>query len=176
MDGLGHGHFVHGLICLSDRVDRLDYPRPVTAIRSLFAQRHLAVLLCAAMLLVKLLVPTGYMIGQVDGHAAIILCPGSAPVPDMAPMAHGGGMAMDDAVMVHAPGEHGSGHSDKDHGRDMPCAFAGLTAPGLAATDPIQLALLIAFVMGVGLAMPVLLRAAAGLYLRPPLRGPPALS
>lgn len=148
----------------------------MTAIRSLFAQRHLAVLLCAAALLLKLLIPAGYMIGQVDGQAAIILCPGSAPVPDTAPMAHGGAMAMDHGSMVHDRSGHGAGHSDKDHGRDMPCAFAGLTAPGLAATDPIQLALLIAFVMAVGLAMPVLPRPVAAPYLRPPLRGPPALS
>ncbi|WP_257575623.1 hypothetical protein [Sphingomonas sanguinis] len=148
----------------------------MTAIRSLFAQRHLAVLLCAAALLLKLLIPAGYMIGQVEGQAAIILCPGSAPVPDTAPMAHGGAMAMGHATMAHDRGGHGQGHSDKDHGRDMPCAFAGLTAPGLAATDPIQLVLLVIFVMSVGRAMPVLPRPAAALYLRPPLRGPPALS
>jgi hypothetical protein len=153
----------------------------VTAIRSLLAQRHLAVLFCAAALLLKLLVPTGYMIGQVDGHAAIILCPGSEPVPAMAPMAHSGAMAMDHGTMIHDRmmrdgGSHGSGHSDEDHGRESPCAFAGLAAPALAATDPIQLALLIAFVMAVGLVMPAAPRAAATPHLRPPLRGPPALS
>ncbi|WP_428968505.1 hypothetical protein ACQR50_12065 [Sphingomonas sp. Xoc002] len=146
----------------------------MTAIRSLFAQRHLAVLICTAALLLKLLIPAGYMIGQVDGRAAIILCPGRAPAP--VPMAHDGAMAMAHAAMSHARSEHGSGHSGQDHGRDMPCAFAGLTAPGLAATDPIQLALLIAFVMAIGLAMPVLPRPVAAPYLRPPLRGPPALS
>ncbi|WP_452664422.1 hypothetical protein [Sphingomonas zeae] len=146
------------------------------AIRSLFAQRHLAVLLCTAALLLKLLIPAGYMIGQVDGRAAIILCPGSAPMPDMTPMVHDGAMAMDHATIVHDRSGHAPRHSDKDHGRDMPCAFAGLSAPGLTATDPIQLALLIAFVMAMGLAMPVLPRAVAAPYLRPPLRGPPALS
>jgi len=157
---------------------RSTTPCAVTAIRSLFAQRHLAVLICAAALLLKLLIPAGYMIGQVDGRAAIILCPGSAPVPAPAPvpMAHDGAMAMDHAAMSHARSEQGSGHSGQDHGRDMPCAFAGLTAPGLAATDPIQLALLIAFVMAVGLAMPVLPRPVVAPHLRPPLRGPPALS
>ncbi|MEJ8629079.1 hypothetical protein P0F65_02870 [Sphingomonas sp. I4] len=53
----------------------------MTAIRSLFAQRHLAVLLCAAALLLKLIVPTGYMVGPVDGGMGIVLCPGSAPCP-----------------------------------------------------------------------------------------------
>ncbi|WP_294272452.1 hypothetical protein [uncultured Sphingomonas sp.] len=154
----------------------------MTAIRSLFAQRKLAVLLCAAALLLKLLIPTGYMVGQVNGHAAIILCPASGPVPDLSAtghgktMTHGGAMAMGHGTMVHDGSGHGSGHSDEDHGRESPCAFAGLAAPGLAAADPIQLALLIAFVMGVGLAVPVLPRPAPAPYLRPPLRGPPALS
>lgn len=154
----------------------LDYPIPVTAIRSLFAQRHLAVLICAAALLLKLMIPAGYMIGQVDGRATIILCPGSAPAPDPVPVAHGGAMAMDHATMSHDRSGHGSRHSDPDHGRDIPCGFAGLSAPGLAATDPIQLALLVAFVMAIGLAMPVLSRSVTAPYLRPPLRGPPALS
>ena len=61
----------------------------MTAIRSLFAQRKLAVLLCAAALLLKLLIPNGYMVGQVDGHAAIILCPASGPVPDLSATGHG---------------------------------------------------------------------------------------
>ena len=69
-------------------------------------------------------------------------------------------MAMGHGTMVHDGSGHGSGHSDEDHGRESPCAFAGLAAPGLAATDPIQLALLIAFVMGIGLAVPVLPRPA----------------
>ena len=153
----------------------------MTAIRSLFAQRHLAVLICAAALLLKLVVPAGYMIGQVDGRTAIILCPGSAPAADMASMTQGATPAMAHVPMAHSPIEHGPGdpdpgHSDRDHGRDTPCAFAGLAAPGLAMTDPIQLALLIAFVMAIGLAMPVPPRPLAAPYLRPPLRGPPALS
>ena len=37
------------------------------AIRHLLAQRHLAVLICAAALLLKLLVPTGYMIDSDHG-------------------------------------------------------------------------------------------------------------
>lgn len=151
-------------------------PRGVTAIRSLLAQRHLAVLLCAAALLLKLIVPTGYMIGAVQGHAAIILCPSGGPMPQVAPTAHDG-MAMAGHEMVLEAGNgHPAGHSGGSHAREMPCAFAGLTAAGLAATDPVRLALLIAFVMVVArvpLALPGL---HAAPYLRPPLRGPPALS
>ena len=44
----------------------------MTAIRSLIAQRHLAMLLCLAALLMKFVVPTGYMIGEAQGRWAII--------------------------------------------------------------------------------------------------------
>lgn len=139
----------------------------MTAIRHLFAQRHLAVLLCAAALLLKLIVPTGYMIGPVDGGMGIVLCPGSGPLP-----ASTGHHAMPD----HAATGHPPGHSDKGHGRDLPCAFAGLAAPALAATDPVQLVQLIAFVMAAGIAWATSPPRHAAPRLRPPSRGPPALS
>lgn len=132
------------------------------AVRQLLAQRHFAVLICAAALLLKLLVPTGYMIGSDHGHIAITICSGVAPAT----------MAMD------MPGMHGdmAGHDkSKDHGKaEMPCAFSALSAAMTAAIDPIQLAALIAFVMAIGLAG-VLLPAPYGpTYLRPPSRAPPA--
>ncbi|MBZ6383467.1 hypothetical protein [Sphingomonas sanguinis] len=148
----------------------------MTAIRCLLAQRHLAVLLCAAALLLKLIVPTGYMIGTVQGRAAIILCPSGGPMPQAAPTTHDA-MAMDGHEMLPKAGTaHPVGHSGGSHGRDMPCAFAGLAAAGLAATDPVHLALLIAFVMAVARVPLALPRLDAAPYLRPPLRGPPALS
>lgn len=133
------------------------------AVRHLLAQRQLAVLLCAATLLLKLLVPTGYMIDSNHGRIAITMCSGTGPVTAM--------MAM--------PGMHGdaSDHGkSKDHGKaEMPCAFSGLSAAVLDAVDAIQLAALVAFIMAIGLAG-VLLPAPSGpAYLRPPLRGPPTL-
>lgn len=160
-----------GPICPSDRRWQGGYPGSVTAIRSLFAQRHLAVLLCAATLLLKLIVPTGYMIGQVDGHAAILLCPGSGPVLQTVMASHDG-MTM---MSHHARGDRPTGHPGGSHQHETPCAFAGLAAPGLAVIDPIQLAQLIAFILAVGLVAVRLPRARPILYLRPPLRGPPAL-
>ncbi len=60
------------------------------------------------------------------------------------------------------------------HGKaEMPCAFSALSAPSLAAADPLLLLLVIAFVMA------TLFRAvtpsvfAPPAFLRPPLRGPP---
>lgn len=131
-------------------------------IRHLLARRQLAFLICAAALLLKLLVPTGYMIASDHGRLTLTICSGVAPSPP--PMAMAG--------MKHDMADHGS---SKDHGKpEMPCAFAGLSAASLGAVDPIQLAALIAFVMAVGLTgvmLPVRVRRA---YLRPPLRGPPA--
>ena len=126
----------------------------MTAIRSLLAQRHGAVLLCAAALLLRLIVPTGYMIGDVGGHMAITLCPGTA------------------AATAPAHGSHD--HRGREHGADLPCAFSGLSTAGLAAVDPALLAAFIAFVMATGLVAPALSRPAAPPHLRPPLRGPPA--
>ena len=132
------------------------------AVRHLLAQRHLAVLICAATLLLKLLVPAGYMIDNDRGRLAITVCSGTVPA----------------AMAMAMPGAHGGmpDHgTSKDHGKaEMPCAFSGLSAAALGAIDPIQLAALVAFVMAIGLVglpLPALSRPA---NLRPPLRGPPA--
>jgi hypothetical protein len=137
----------------------------VAALRRLLAQRHLALPLLLATLLLKLLVPTGYMVAAEQGHIAIMLCPGTVPSPAAATMSSMHGMH---ANML----DHGK---SKDHGLvEMPCAFAGLAAATLAAIDPALLIALIAFIMAIGsegLALPKPLRRA---FLRPPLRGPPA--
>lgn len=149
----------------------------VTAIRSLFAQRQWAVLICTAALMLKLLVPTGFMIGTVGGHVAIILCSGNGPAATATTTAHAAAMTMPEHAMAeHAKAGHAPGHSEGEHGREMPCAFAGLAAPALAAVDPIQLVLFIAFIMAIGLVTRAVPRLVSAPYLRPPLRGPPALS
>lgn len=130
-------------------------------IRHLLAQRHLAVLLCAATLLLKLIVPTGYMIDNGQGRITITLCSGVASRP----------------MVMAMPGMHGNmpdhGKS-RDHGKaEMPCAFSGLSAPMLGAVDPIQLAAMIAFVIAVGLAGIVIQAPSRLAHLRPPSRGPP---
>ena len=132
------------------------------ATRRLLAQRYFAVLFCAAALLLKLLVPTGYMIGSEHGRITIELC--SGVVPNATTMAMSG---------THGDmPDHGKA---KDHGKtEMPCAFAGLSAATLGAIDPVQLVALIAFVMAIGLSPAVQPATVRRGYLRPPLRGPPA--
>lgn len=147
--------------CPSDthRVQR--YAVPVNGVRHLLAQRHLAVVICAAALILKLLVPTGYMVGSDHGRIAIILCSGTMPAP----------MTM---AMPGMHGDRGDHDPSKDHGKtEMPCAFAGLSAVAMAAIDPILLADLIVFVVAFGLSGILLPIPSGPAYLRPPLRGPP---
>ena len=128
------------------------------AIRHLLAQRHIAVLLCAATLMLKLLVPTGYMIDSNHGRMIITICSGTGPA-SIAMEMHGG-MA-----------DHGK---SKNHGKaEMPCAFSGLSAAMTGAIDPTQLSALIAFVLALGLVANILPAPSRPAYLRPPLRGPP---
>lgn len=130
------------------------------AVRYLLAQRHLAVLICVATLVLKLLVPTGYMIDSRQGRITITICSGTGPAT----------MAMEMPGMDHSMPDHGK----KEHGKaEMPCAFSGLSAAMTGAIDPIQLAALIAFVMAVGLVAVISPAPSQPAYLRPPLRGPP---
>ena len=132
------------------------------ATRRLIAQRHLAALLCVATLLLKLLVPTGYMIGSGHGRITVELCSGIASKP----------MTMDMPGMHGDMPDHGK---SKHHGTaEMPCAFAGLAVASLGAIDPIQLAALVAFIVAAGLALAMPSAIIRRIHLRPPLRGPPA--
>lgn len=70
------------------------------------------------------------------------------------------------------------GPRTKDHGKskaDIPCTFTALTHGALGGADPIQLALALLIILTLGFA-PILPAARKHIhYLRPPLRGPPAL-
>lgn len=130
----------------------------------MFALRHLilrnralAVWFVAAALLMKILVPAGFM-PTASGNTMIVqLCSGSGP----------------QTMVVEIPGKTSS--PDKAHGAaDMPCAFSGLSAPSLAGADPALLVLAILFVFAVALHAPIATLAPLPAYLRPPLRGPPA--
>ncbi len=131
------------------------------AVRYILVKRYLAMLVCATTLLMKLLVPAGYMVDGDHGRFVITICSGTAPA----------------AMTMDMPGVHGD---MPDHGRseggkaEMPCAFSGLSATPLAPIDPIQLAALIAFVLAIGLVVTVLPAPSRPAFLRPPLRGPPA--
>ncbi len=132
--------------------------------RHLIAQRHVAALFCAAALLLKLLVPTGYMIANDRGTITISICSGvTSRTMTMAMPGMGDDMA---SMPDHAP--------SKDNGKtETPCAYAGLSAQALGAIDPVMMVAALAFVAALALSAvprPVLRPVP---YLRPPLRGPP---
>ena len=117
----------------------------------------------ACALVMKILVPAGFMPVVSGGRVTVEICGGTVPVQTvMAPM-----MAMAMPGMAHH-----SGKSDHQE-REMPCAFSGLTAPSLAAVDPVLLAIAIAFIVGLVFRVRTAVPIAAQAYLRPPLRGPP---
>lgn len=132
----------------------------MSSLRSnIFRHRRLAALLVAAALLMKLLVPTGFMPEISGGKMVVQLCTGQGA----------------QTVMIDIPGKVGE-HEQSEHKKaDMPCAFAGLSSPSLAATDPILLVIAVAFIIAtVFLAAPLPI-SRRGLYLRPPSQGPPAI-
>lgn len=140
-----------------------DIRDAVGAIRNLLAQRLVPVLICAAALLLKVLVPTGYMIVPDDGRITVAVCSGFGP----------------QTMEIVIPGmDHATPGSDssKDGGAgDMPCAFAGLSTQFLGAVDAVLLVAALAIVAGQALRPMVRRLPRAALYLRPPLRGPPLL-
>jgi hypothetical protein len=111
-------------------------------------------------IMLRALVPAGFMIGTgASGAPGLILCPGVTP-PPVHPMAMHG--------HAHAPG-----HDPATH-RESPCPFAALVAPALPPAPPAVAPPPAAPPQG---RLEVLLRTAAALGLAappPPATGPPA--
>lgn len=128
--------------------------------RLVLCNRPLAISALALALLMKLAIPAGFMPSVSDGQIVVSLCSGTGA----------------STIVMTIPGlEHGKpdggGHPGK---AEQPCAFAGLSAPSLAAADPVLLAAAILFVLALGIRPLPLPASITPPYLRPPLRGPPA--
>ena len=122
----------------------------------LLQHRWLAAWLVGIALVMRIVVPAGYMPTFVGNSVTIALCSGSGPMT----------MAM--------PGMTKHGDTKTEHGKtEMPCGFAGLSAPSLAGADPILLALAVAFIIATALRAVDPRRVELQRFLRPPLRGPP---
>ena len=128
--------------------------------RLVLSNRRLAIVVLALALIMKLLMPGGFMPIVSDGQIVVSICSGTGPTK-MVVTIPGLGQKPDEG------GEHGGK-------AEQPCAFAGLSTPSLATTDPILLAAAILFVLARGVLAVPLQTLAAPPYLRPPLRGPPA--
>lgn len=118
--------------------------------------------LLALSLAMKLLMPAGFMPVVEDGRIVVSICSGTERT----------------TAVVAIPGmARGAAESGKSDGKaELPCAFAGLSLPSLAAINPIQLAALILFILALGLAFSIQQPPTAAVRLRPPLRAPPALT
>ncbi|CUS45336.1 MAG: DUF2946 family protein [Pseudomonadota bacterium] len=132
----------------------------MTALRRHFLRhRLLAGWIVAAGLLMKLLVPAGYMPMASGGSIIIQICSGYGPMTMAMPI----------------PGKEDQSGQDGQQGKaEMPCAYSGLSTPSLAAADPLLLALAVLFVMVAATRAAIPIPAAPPPHLRPPLRGPPA--
>lgn len=119
----------------------------------------------AAVLLIKLLVPAGYMPMADQGSLRIELCTGYGPERPVAMPAHHGGM------------QHGAApHDGGQHGKTQPpCDFSVLGAPGLAGNDMPMLAEPSRFDTQPPVALPARFALSFPAYLRPPSRGPPTI-
>ncbi|WP_235536291.1 DUF2946 family protein [Sphingomonas sp. Root50] len=119
----------------------------------------LAGALLALAVMMRMFVPAGFMPTFDHGRIVVSLCSGSGPM----------------TMVTTTPGlEHGKPGESQHGGTEQPCAFSGLSAPSLAAADPVLLAIAILFVMALASRPTVPSGVGQRPHLRPPLRGPPA--
>jgi hypothetical protein len=129
--------------------------------RHILLHRRWAAALIALALLMKLLVPAGFMPSVASGKITIELCSGFGV----------------QKVEMALPGMADHQPAPADHGKaDSPCTFSGLTAQALAAADPIILAVGLAFILATVFRKAAVVLPRLPGHLRPPLRGPPAIA
>lgn len=126
----------------------------------LMRHRALALLVVVAALCMKVIVPTGFMIGQKSKVLTVQIC--------------------DDALGNHAvkqiaiPMKDGGSDSGQKQGKGE-CPFTSLSMASMTGADPALLALALAFILALGFAPARLTLSKRIFHIRPPLRGPPAL-
>ena len=125
---------------------------------------QLGLALVALALMVRALVPAGFMVSSSgDRFLTVTICADASGVPQQ--------------MQIAIPGRDGAdGDHSEANDKAEPCAFSGLGHSAIGGADPVLLAAALAFILLVGLAP---LRAPPVrdiAFLRPPLRGPPSLS
>ena len=133
--------------------------RPLRAL--LKRNRALALLVVLAALCMKIVLPTGFMIVQNSKVLTVQLC------------TDGLGQAVATNLAIPVKGEPGDPSGKQSQGE---CPFASLSMASMAGADPARLALAIAFILALGFAPTCPFHPKRISYLRPPLRGPPALA
>lgn len=115
--------------------------------------------LFALALAVKALVPSGYMISSDSKTITVMICNGAEGAQQ--------------TIAIPLETGTGSHHSGSDNSPEV-CASGSFSQSTMTMTDPIQLAMTLAFIMLAGLVIAVAIPSARPVRWRPPLRGPPA--
>lgn len=123
--------------------------------------RTLAILLVIAALCMKVILPTGFMIGQNSKVLTVQLCD------------DGLGHSLTKQISIPMNGEP-SDSSDKHGKADGACPFSVLSMATLSAADTALLAVALAFILALAFAPTQVAHPKRVFHLRPPLRGPPA--
>lgn len=133
------------------------------ALRAL-ALRHrlLALLLVVLALAVKAAMPAGYMLGQHGTVLTVEICADAS-----------GGTVTKQIVI---PQSGAPADAKGSHDKAPTCPYAALGFAWLAGADGVLLALALAFILALGFATAPPLPLRRPSFLRPPLRGPPALA
>lgn len=133
----------------------------MTALRALLLRhRALAILLVAAALCLKALVPAGYMLEAGHKVLTVTVCMDS----------QGHSVTRDIVVpMKGSPAGDAARHAEAGKA----CGWSSLAMDALGGADAPLLAAALAFILALGFAPLATPRPARAVWLRPPLRGPP---
>lgn len=128
---------------------------------SIRSHRHVAMLLIALALLLKAVIPAGFMLSRsADTVLTVTICSNAADMPRQ--------------MRIVVPGKDSHGSTTEAASKDTQCHFSGLGHAALGGADAVLLALAFAVILVLGMAPARRLPFGRVPYLRPPLRGPPA--
>lgn len=123
---------------------------------------HLAVVLLMFTLCIRALTPAGYMVSaSPDRVLTVSICADAT-----------GGLRQ---LQMIVPGKSTAGSHSGNAKMDGQCAFSSLAHAALGGADPFLLALALAFILVLGIRNIARPHVAQIAFLRPPLRGPPAI-
>jgi hypothetical protein len=122
---------------------------------------RLMLVLLALALVVKAVMPTGYMLSASgERFLTVTICADASGTPRQ--------------MQIALPDKQDSGNEHSQAaGKATQCAFSGLGHSALGGVDPILLIAALAFILLIGFAPLHTLPARDIAFLRPPLRGPP---
>ncbi len=122
-------------------------------------RRRLAIWLVVLALCMKIMVPSGFMVGASAKSLSIIICDGR-------------GMEQTKQISVPQPGHAQDAPGEQGKASDA-CPYAALGMAGLAGAPAVLLAVALAFIVARGIFPSAIPRPARRYFLRPPLRAPP---